>query len=317
MRGDETDGWRLSSSHQALLAIVGLACLAGILEFARRSQHPPLDAVMVIGVIAVTLYFTWQGLKHLSVENSLLFSTDGIFGRREYHRIVTSGFVHADWPHVIFNLFSLYAFGSDMEMIYGPVTFGLVYFAGIVGGSLLSLVLHRYETYRALGASGGVCGVIFASIFLLPGGKIGVFPIPFYIPAYLYAILFVLASAYGIRWRVGNIGHDAHLGGALIGLGTATALYPNIIQASPVLYGMVVGLSLVLLTGLYWRTRAVNPRRRVYPVSKVSTARMQQDTDDKTMDELLDKISKFGMNHLSAEEKDQLNTLSRKRKSRR
>jgi membrane associated rhomboid family serine protease len=237
-------------------------------------------------------------------------------GHGEYYRLLTSGFVHADWPHVIFNLFSLYSFGNSIARLFGPVTFALIYFSGIIGGNLLALLLHRYETYRALGASGGVCGIIFASIFLLPGGSISLFLLPVEIPAYVYAVLFILASVYGIHGRIGNIGHEAHLGGAIVGLAVATALHPYIFRLSPGLYALVMGLSTALLVGLYWRTRAVNPLPRFYRRSTVSRKVREQQADDKIMDDLLEKISKFGMNHLTEAERKQLDVLGRKRKFR-
>ena len=132
-------------------------------------------------------------------------------------------------------------------MIYGPRTLLLIYFSSILGGSLLSLFIHRHHDYRALGASGGVCGVIFASIFLLPGSSITMFPLPIGIPAYLYAVLFLVGSCIAHRRRSDNIGHDAHLGGAIIGLLVAAALYPKLIFAAPWVIAGVLGLFSIIL----------------------------------------------------------------------
>ena len=278
-------------------------------------------AFLNLAVIGVTLYLTWRGFEDPSFSDRLLFSTDEILRHRQYYRVLTSGFIHADWPHVLFNLFSLYSFGRYIELLFGPVTFALIYFSGIIGGSLLALLLHRNESYRSLGASGGVCGVIFASIFLLPGGSISIFPVPIAIPSYLYAILFIVASAIGSRGRIGNVGHDAHLGGALIGLGTATAMYPYIVRESPVLYAVVVALSAGLLLWLYWRTETVSfgavARRGLFqrdPSSEADTKARQRQADDRTMDQLLEKISRNGMEALTDREKSQLADLSRKKR---
>jgi membrane associated rhomboid family serine protease len=143
-------------------------------------------------------------------------------------------------------MYSLYSFGAAVELFFGPGTFLAIYLASIVGGNLLALLLHRNEDYYALGASGGVCGVIFACIFLVPGSSVQLFFIPVNIPAYVYAVLFMLFSYYGIRAQRGNIGHDAHLGGAIIGLLTATALQPSIIRQNPVLYPVVMSLAILL-----------------------------------------------------------------------
>jgi membrane associated rhomboid family serine protease len=144
-------------------------------------------------------------------------------------------------------MYSLYSFGSAIELYFGPGAFLATYLAGIIGGNLLALLLHRNEDYYALGASGGVCGIIFACIFLLPGSSVQLFFVPIDIPAYIYAIGFMLFSYYGIRAQRGNIGHDAHLGGAIIGLLTATALHPSIIRQNPVLYPVVMSLAVLLL----------------------------------------------------------------------
>ncbi len=129
-------------------------------------------AITNLVVIAVTVYFSYRGFTDKSWLNRHLFSTQSILRDRQYYRLISSGAVHADWVHLIFNMFSLYSFGSAVELIFGPVTFLATYLAGIVGGNILALLLHRKEDYRALGASGGVCGVIFACIFLLPGSSV-------------------------------------------------------------------------------------------------------------------------------------------------
>lgn len=107
----------------------------------------------------------------------LMFDPHRILAGKQYERMLTSGLIHADFPHLVWNMFSFYSFGSGIEMIYGPKTLLLVYVSAILGGSVLSLLIHRQHEYRALGASGGVCGVIFASIFLLPGGSVPLFPL--------------------------------------------------------------------------------------------------------------------------------------------
>ena len=145
-----------------------------------------------------------------------MFDNQVISQRKEYFRLISSGFLHADWMHFAFNMFSLYSFGNHIEKYYTATNLLLIYFASIVGGNVLSLILYRNTLYRAIGASGGVCGVIYASIFMIPGGSIMILPIPFPIPSWVYAILFLLISFYGMRSARDNVGHVAHIGGALI-----------------------------------------------------------------------------------------------------
>ncbi len=206
-----------------------------------------------IVIIAVTAFFSYRGFTSPGFLNRYLFSTPEILDDKQYYRILTSGVLHADWVHLIFNMFSLYSFGSAIELLFGRVTFLATYLAGIIGGNILALILHRKEYYRALGASGGVCGVIFACIFLLPGTSVYMFFIPFPIPANVYAVLFMLVSYFGVRTQFGNIGHDAHLGGAVIGLLTATAFHPWIVPENPVLYPAIIVLAIALMLLLYRR----------------------------------------------------------------
>jgi len=213
-------------------------------------MNEPLATINII-VIALTAYFSYRGFVNTVFLRRYLFSTQSILASRQYYRLVSSGLLHADWTHLLFNMFSLYSFGSAVELLFGPGTFLTTYLAGIIGGNILALLLHRKEDYYALGASGGVCGVIFACIFLLPGSSVQLFFIPISIPAYIYAVLFMLISYYGIRAQRGNIGHDAHLGGAIIGLIAATAMHPSIVPNNPVLYPVVILLAASLLVFLY------------------------------------------------------------------
>lgn len=213
-------------------------------------MNEPL-AITNIVIIALTGYFSYRGFVNPPFLRRFLFSTRAILDDKQYYRILSSGALHADWMHLLFNMFSLYSFGSAVELLFGPPTFLTIYLAAILGGGILALLLHRNEDYHALGASGGVCGVIFACIFFLPGTSVEIFFIPFPIPAYIYAVLFMLVSFFGIRAQRGNIGHDAHLGGAIIGLITATILHPSIVPKNPVLYPAVMFLAVLLLVLLY------------------------------------------------------------------
>jgi membrane associated rhomboid family serine protease len=208
------------------------------------NQAQPITNIIII---ALTVFFSYRGFTNPAFLRQFLFSTRAILAGKEYYRLLSSGAMHADWVHLLFNMYSLYSFGSAIELYFGPGAFLATYLAGIIGGNLLALLLHRNEDYYALGASGGVCGVIFACIFLLPGSSVQLFFVPVSIPAYIYAIGFMLFSYYGIRAQRGNIGHDAHLGGAIIGLLTATALHPSIIRQNPVLYPVVMSLAVLLL----------------------------------------------------------------------
>jgi membrane associated rhomboid family serine protease len=211
--------------------------------------------IFTIAIIVVTSLVSAAGFGSPQLVAGCLFEPVMIIGRRQYYRLITSGFIHASWVHLLVNMFSFYSFGGAIEHLAGAPTLIAVYSSAMLGGNLLSLLLHRNHEYRALGASGGVCGVIFASIFLVPGGSVYMFPVPVPIPSPVFAILFIMISFFGVRSQRGNIGHDAHLGGAIIGLVAATLLHPRIAAESPALWVAVMGISAVLFIYLYMDSR--------------------------------------------------------------
>lgn len=283
-------------------------------------------AIGTFGIIAFTVYWSYRGFTDPRFAGVYIFSPVHILRDKQYHRLVSSGFLHANWIHLIFNMLSLYSFGANIERGAGLGAFLLIYLGSIVGGNLLSLYLHRHHDYRALGASGGVCGVIFASIFLFPGGSMVIFPLPIPIPSWLFAILFILVSFFGMRNQWGRIGHDAHLGGAIIGLLITTILYPYIVVRSPVLYVVIMGISAALFFYLYKDPRHLPISlffSRAYWESLWLDAQArrrakQEKLDNETLNRLLDKISRSGMESLTTSEKKQLEAISKRmRESRR
>ncbi|HOP29485.1 MAG TPA: rhomboid family intramembrane serine protease [Spirochaetota bacterium] len=205
--------------------------------------------IITYSAIAVTAIVSFIAFQNRALFEQYLFSVEKILKKHEYHRTISSAFIHADLGHLIFNMFSFYAFATGIESVYGSPSVAIIFLGGAISGSLLSLLIHRNEPeYRAVGASGAVCGIIFASIFLLPGGSIIIFPLPLPIPAWLYAVLFILASIYGIGRNVGNIGHDAHLGGALAGVAAAYFIFPESVTGNlPLVAGITVPVVLFFI----------------------------------------------------------------------
>ena len=149
------------------------------------------------------------------------------YGR--WYQLVSSGFLHADLGHLFMNMFTLYYFGRPIERALGSWRFLVVYFGSLLAGSLLTLLLrHRDPSYRALGASGAISGVVFSFVLFAPFSSIYIFLIPVGIPAILFALGYVLLSIFGVRRRLGRIGHEAHLGGALGGLLLTLLVHPSV-----------------------------------------------------------------------------------------
>ena len=272
-------------------------------------------APFTVAVAIITALFSLQGFRDPAFVEKFIFVPERILRDKQGYRLITSGFLHADWFHLIFNMYSFCSFGKNIEFIYGPATLMVIYFSSIVGGDLHSLFLHRHHEYRSYGASGGVCGVIFASLFLVGGG---VTPLlcPFTIPGWLYAILFLVGSFMGIKRARDNIGHDAHLGGAIIGLLVTTALEPRIVFLRPAMFATVMGLSLVLLVYLVrnplflplsafhdWLPQRSEPRK----------SRPEPEDDSTQVDAILEKVSRSGIQSLSKAEHKKLLDASRKK----
>jgi membrane associated rhomboid family serine protease len=138
---------------------------------------------------------------------------------REYQRLITSGFVHADLGHLIFNMITFWAFAFMLERVIGSVRFVALYFIGMVLSEIGTCIKHRNNpNYASLGASGAILAVLFASIVYFPDQRLFIIPIPVPIPAPLFAVGYLIYSYWSSRNSRGRVNHDAHIGGALTGL---------------------------------------------------------------------------------------------------
>ena len=278
-----------------------------------------MEEISIVGtiIIIVTALYSYMGFKDQLFFDGHKFEVDSILINKEYKRLVTSGFLHVGWGHLIFNMLSLYFFSDIVEWRLGWLNFTLLYFISLMGGDLLALFIHRnHGDYSAVGASGAVSGVIYASIALFPDIEIGFILLPIYIPGWLFGILYVLFSIYGIKSGKGNIGHDAHLGGALVGMATAVIMQPSalaenyqtiLLIAAPTIifiYLIITRPQILLVDNYYFRTHK-NEYSIEHKYNEKKTNQLKE------IDDILDKIRKKGIDSLNKKEKQILDEYSK------
>jgi membrane associated rhomboid family serine protease len=145
--------------------------------------------------------------------------------------IITSGFIHRDWMHLFFNMFSFFAFAFQLEITLGHWQFGLLYMASLILSDLPTISKHRDDYgYHSLGASGAISAVVFSFIMFNPMAELQIFPIPFPIKAIIFGVLYLVYCAYASKQSRDTINHDAHFYGALSGVMITILLYHEVVQ---------------------------------------------------------------------------------------
>jgi membrane associated rhomboid family serine protease len=190
---------------------------------------------ITISIILVTVLISIAGFRSGRLVDELIFWPPAITKRYQYYRFVTCGLIHADYMHLIFNMLTLYFFGTIMELHYQGIL-GLqkwyylaLYIGALIVSNIPTFLKHKNDyNYRSLGASGAVSAVLFAFILLSPWERIYVIVFP--IPAIIYGVLFLGYSAYMSKKGGGNVNHDAHFYGALFGILFTIAVRPEVIN---------------------------------------------------------------------------------------
>ena len=182
-------------------------------------------------LIAATALVSWLAFNNARLMERLILWPPAIQRRHQYDRLVTHGFIHADFQHLLFNMITLYFFGRLIERFFsayiGEVGFLLFYLSALVVAILPTYLGHRNDAgYRSLGASGAVSAVLFAFILLQPWSMIYVFFLP--LPAIVYGVLYVGYSIWMDRQGRDNINHSAHLWGAGYGVLFTLLLEPDV-----------------------------------------------------------------------------------------
>lgn len=194
-------------------------------------MNSPVTFTLLFANIAISLWAFYSNPIYFERFSEWPYQ---IIHQKRYYQVLTSAFLHANFMHLLFNMIALFSFGTYLEAvfrnsfgeIYGSFYFFVIYFVSLFSGSILTVAFnYKNPGYVAVGASGAVSGVVFAYVLLFPMNTIGVFLIP--MPAYIFAFLYIGASIYGVKSKFGNIGHEAHLGGAIGGVIATIILIDN------------------------------------------------------------------------------------------
>lgn len=196
-------------------------------------------SLVTIVIIAANAIISFKGFNDYGFFERYKFNV-GAVRRGEQVRMFSSGFLHVDMTHLFVNMFTLYFFADIVVMELGNFNFIVVYVVSLLLGNLLSLYFHKDEFhYSAVGASGAVTGILYAAILLHPSMKLYMMFIPIPIPAYVFGIGYLMYSIYGMKKRIGNIGHDAHFGGAIGGFVVTLILMPSLFQTDLLMVGLL------------------------------------------------------------------------------
>lgn len=168
--------------------------------------------IILVVLILANVIVSYKGFQDIQFFRKYEFHI-GSIRAGEHIRMFSSAFLHADFMHLAFNMLTLYFFAPVVLDYLGEFYFLIIYFGSLVFGNLLTLLFHKDDySYRAIGASGAVTGILYSAILFEPDMTIN-----FFIPAYIFGILYLLFSIYGMRAKNDNIGHTAHFGGAIGG----------------------------------------------------------------------------------------------------
>ena len=202
--------------------------------------------IFLIAIIAINVIISFKGFDDVYFFRKYEFHV-GSIRSGEQVRMVSSAFLHADIPHLAFNMLTLYFFAPVVYGNLGNLSFVLIYFGSLLFGSLLTMLFHKDDySYRAIGASGAVTGVLYSAILLNPDMSLFLFFIPIPIPAYLFGIGYLLYSIYGMKAKNDNIGHTAHFGGAIGGYVITLIKLPSLF-ADNLLMVILLAIPIIIL----------------------------------------------------------------------
>jgi membrane associated rhomboid family serine protease len=188
---------------------------------------------MSVAVLLLLVMFVLSviAFEKLTLKENLLLHPYRVVREKRYFTLLTSGFVHNDWLHLIFNAVTFYFFAIPLEQIVGVEFFLMIYFGSLLASSIPDVLMEwRNPSFRTLGASGAISGAMFTFILHAPSSKISLFLLPIGIPAPIFALLYLAYTYYASKQGIDNINHNAHLWGALAGIVITILFEPDVLS---------------------------------------------------------------------------------------
>lgn len=182
----------------------------------------PIITYVILGITVLTSY---KAFEDYELKNKFLFTPYLVKHQGEWYRLFSHGIIHADWTHLLINMFVLYSFGTLIESTFiqeyglfrGRINYLLLYLGGIVVSTVNSYIKHQDDvSYNALGASGATSAVLYSFVVMYPTEEVYLYFIP--ITAWIFGVIYLMYSHYMAKKGNDNIGHDAHIGGAIYGV---------------------------------------------------------------------------------------------------
>lgn len=189
-------------------------------------QHTPVASIIFVFTIITSIY----AFNDPTLFGKFMLHPYSVSRRYKIYTLITSGLIHADWMHLIFNMMTFFFFAFQLEAMIGSWQFGVVYFMGLILSDIPSVIKHKNDMwYNSLGASGAISAVLFSYILFQPFSSMIIFPLPIPIWAIIFGPLYLLYCVYASRQSRDNINHDAHFFGALTGLIVTVLIVPGVI----------------------------------------------------------------------------------------
>lgn len=188
--------------------------------------HTPVASIIFLLTIITSIY----AFNDHALYGKFMLHPYSVSRRQKLYTLITSGLIHADWMHLIFNMVTFYSFAFFLERHIGSLNFGIIYIISLIASDIPSVIKHKNDMwYNSLGASGAISAVLFSCILFIPFSTMYIIPIPIPIWAIVFGPLYLVYCVYAAKQARDNINHDAHFFGALSGLILTVLLVPGTI----------------------------------------------------------------------------------------